>query len=100
MRESICPITITITIVAVWNIIVFALYGLDKYKAQKKKWRISESFLILCAFLMGSVGALLGMQILRHKTKHAKFKILVPIAFFLNLGVVFLLFHFGVLDFV
>ena len=52
-----------------WNIIAFTLYGVDKHKAKKKKWRVSETSLILCAFLMGGLGALLGMSFFRHKTR-------------------------------
>ena len=61
------------------NVITFAIYGIDKWKARKNKWRISEAALLIWAFLGGSPGALLGMQIFRHKTKHWKFKILVPL---------------------
>jgi len=72
----------------VWNIITFCIYGLDKRRAGKNKRRISESALITCAFLMGAAGALLGMKIFRHKTKHLRFKLLVPLALVFNAGVV------------
>lgn len=62
------------------NIIAFAAYGIDKWKAKHGKWRISEMSLILLAFLGGALGALLGMRMFRHKTQHWKFKILVPLA--------------------
>ena len=78
---------ITIALLA-WNLITFALYGIDKRKARKNKWRIRERTLILCAFLMGGAGAFLGMSLFRHKTKHIKFKILVPLAFALNVAVI------------
>ena len=61
------------------NIVVFAAYGIDKRKAQKGKWRIPESTLLLLAVLGGALGALLGMRTFHHKTKHWKFKILVPL---------------------
>ncbi|MEG2915713.1 MAG: DUF1294 domain-containing protein [Oscillospiraceae bacterium] len=80
----------------IWNIIVFFLYGIDKYKAQKGQWRISESTLIITAFFMGGLGAFLGMKTFRHKTKHLKFKILVPLALIFNialiLGTIYLLY--------
>ena len=86
-------------IIVIWNIITFAMYGIDKRKAQKKKWRISESTLILCAFLMGAAGALAGMSVFRHKTNHLKFKLLVPIALAMNIAVAFfLLHHFEILN--
>jgi len=78
----------------VWNIITFVLYAIDKRRAAKKQWRISEFSLILYAFLMGGLGSLLGMFILRHKTKHLKFRVLLPIALVLNLVVIYLVLHF------
>jgi uncharacterized membrane protein YsdA (DUF1294 family) len=84
-------------ILGVWNLITFGLYGLDKLKAGTKQWRISERTLILVAVLMGALGAFLGMQVFRHKTKHAKFVIGVPLCLILNIAVVFALFHFGIL---
>ncbi len=73
---------------AIWNIVTFSLYGMDKGRARKNKWRISEATLITCAFLMGGVGAMLGMNVFRHKTQHLKFKLLVPLAVIVNIGVV------------
>lgn len=67
-----------------WNIITFALMGVDKYKAQHDKWRISETTLLLTAFAMGGVGSLAGSQVFRHKTRKMKFKILLPIAICCN----------------
>ena len=70
----------------VWNVIVFFLYGTDKLKAKKGAWRISEKTLLLCAFLLGGVGAFAGMKVFRHKTQHTSFKILVPVFGLLSLG--------------
>lgn len=61
------------------NVIAFILYGMDKKKAMKKKWRIPEKTLIGIAVLGGGLGALLGMNVWHHKTKKWKFKILVPL---------------------
>ena len=61
------------------NIITFFLYGVDKWKAQRSRWRISESVLLGMAAIGGSVGAWLGMRLWRHKTQHAKFRYGVPI---------------------
>ena len=72
----------------IWNAATFILYGADKRKAKKDKWRTKESTLILCAFLMGGIGAFLGMKVFRHKTKHLKFKLLVPISVVVNAGVI------------
>ena len=81
-------------ILAFWNIAVFALYGIDKWKSTHNKWRIKESTLLLPAFFMGGVGALLGMHVFRHKTKHLKFKILLPISLLLNMAVCIGVFYF------
>ena len=64
---------------AIINIAAFVAAGIDKHKAKAHKWRIRESTLIAMAILGGSVGLLLGMYIFRHKTKHPKFTIGVPI---------------------
>ena len=84
--------TILIAIIALllWNVLTFALYGIDKGKAKSNKWRISETTLISCAFLMGGIGSFLGMRIFRHKTKHMKFKILIPLAVLLNITIAWL----------
>ena len=85
---------IAIIVLIIWNIIVFAMYGLDKQKAQQRKRRISEATLLLSAALMGGIGALLGMYVFRHKTKHIKFKIGVPLLLILNIAVVCVYFYF------
>jgi uncharacterized membrane protein YsdA (DUF1294 family) len=61
------------------NIITYIIYAIDKYKSMHHKWRIRESTLILLAVIGGSVGALLAMYTVRHKTKHNKFRIGVPV---------------------
>lgn len=68
-----------VLLLIVVNLVSFALYGLDKLKAKKGLWRIRESTLLLVAALGGSAGALLGMEVFRHKTKQWKFRILVPV---------------------
>ena len=60
------------------NAVAFIMYGIDKYKAKKAKWRISEATLLLLAVLGGSLGAWMGMKVWRHKTKHKKFKYGIP----------------------
>lgn len=68
------------------NLISFAAYGIDKRKARKDKWRIPESTLLMLAFIGGALGALAGMMVFHHKTKHWKFKILVPLFLLLQLA--------------
>lgn len=55
------------------------IYGIDKHKAKKHRWRISENVLIGLAVIGGFIGAFIGMQMFRHKTKHIKFVIGVPL---------------------
>ena len=50
------------------NAVTFIVYGIDKYKAKKAKWRISEATLLLLAVLGGSIGAWIGMKVWHHKT--------------------------------
>lgn len=56
------------------NLLLFALMGIDKWKAKNSRWRIPERTLFLTAMLGGSVGGILGMRIFRHKTRHNSFK--------------------------
>lgn len=70
------------------NIFAFMLMGIDKKKAQKGTWRISEKNLFLSAIVGGSIGAILGMQIFRHKTKHRKFTIGMPLVLVLQIVLV------------
>ena len=56
----------------------FCMCGIDKLKAVRHQWRISEKALLITAALGGSVGLLAGMYIFRHKTLHKKFTIGVP----------------------
>ena len=60
------------------NVVAFIMYGIDKYKAKKAKWRISEATLLLLAVLGGSIGAWMGMKVWHHKTMHKKFKYGIP----------------------
>ena len=52
------------------NLVTFAVYGADKRRAKKDRRRVSEKTLFLLAIIGGSVGALLGMKVFRHKTRH------------------------------
>lgn len=69
------------------NTITFLVYGLDKLKAKKEKWRIPESTLLLLAIIGGSIGAWLGMKVWHHKTMHKKFKYGVPLIIIIQFSV-------------
>ena len=72
----------------VMNLASLIAYYADKQKAKRGKWRIPEATLIGLSFALGSVGALIGMYGFRHKTKHIKFILLVPLSFILHLGLI------------
>lgn len=80
--------------IVIQNLLIFASYGIDKHLARRGGRRISEKHLILSAFLMGGVGALLGMKVFRHKTQKPKFRICIPAAVIINLIVMIPLFKF------
>ena len=70
------------------NIVSFFLYGIDKYKAKKERWRISEATLLMMAVIGGSIGAWAGMRLWHHKTMHKKFKYGIPIIIILQVCLV------------
>jgi len=72
-------------ILAAYNVFVLSLYAYDKLRAQFKGQRISEKMIITTAFFFGSLGAIAGMLIFRHKIRKAKFKFLIPLFFILHL---------------
>ena len=74
------------------NALAFSLMLADKHRARKKQWRIPEAVLMTTAALGGSLGALLGMYTVRHKTRHPKFTIGIPLILALQLlaGLLFL----------
>lgn len=64
------------------NVVTFFLYGIDKWKARRDKWRISEATLLGLAVIGGSIGAWLGMKVWHHKTLHKKFRYGLPLILF------------------
>ena len=77
-----------VTWITYGNVVTWITYGLDKWKAKAGKWRIPERTLLLLALTGGSVGALAGMMLFRHKTKKAKFFIGVPVMFVVHCVIV------------
>ena len=77
------------------NIATFFLYGIDKYKAKKGQWRISEVALLTMAAIGGSIGVWIGMRIWHHKTMHKKFKYGIPLIIIMQVALaVYLLTNF------
>ena len=73
------------------NTLTFLLYGIDKYKAKKACWRISEATLLMMAVIGGSIGAWAGMRLWHHKTMHKKFKYGIPLIILLQVALMFYL---------
>jgi len=69
----------------IWNIYTFTIMGVDKSWAKKNHRRVPELRLLIMALAMGGLGMLCGMMYFRHKTKHIKFVIGVPICIMLNI---------------
>ena len=61
------------------NLIAFALYGIDKRRAIKHQFRIPEKTLLWMARIGGGIGSWLGIKVFHHKTKHTRFRIVVPL---------------------
>ena len=88
MEETICYLLAV-------NITTFLVYGIDKYKAKKGRWRISEATLLLMAVIGGSIGAWAGMRLWHHKTMHKKFKYGIPLIIIMQVALaVYLLTNF------
>lgn len=68
------------------NLLAFIVYGVDKSKARKSRWRIPETVLLMLAVAGGSVGAWMGMRVWHHKTLHLKFKYGIPFIFLLQIA--------------
>lgn len=68
------------------NIVGYAIMGIDKRRAIRGAWRVSEATLFGTAFLGGSLGCILGMRHFRHKTKHWYFKYGMPAVLFLQIA--------------
>lgn len=76
------------------NALGFLLMLIDKHKARKNKWRIPEATLMIVAALGGSIGSLLGMYTVRHKTKHPKFTVGIPVILVLQIAAGFAVWYF------
>lgn len=95
------PLLIALIYVAVMSVISIVICVYDKLfsKFNNVKLRIPEKVLMLLALLGGSVAMLLCMLLIRHKTKHVKFMLGIPIIILLHAAAVFACFHFGVFYF-
>jgi uncharacterized membrane protein YsdA (DUF1294 family) len=86
-----------ISYLGVLSLLALILYGADKAKAKANAWRISEKTLLGAGFFGGSVGALLGMKLFRHKTKHWYFRVFFPLLLILQARILGYLWSRGIL---
>ena len=75
-RQSI--ILIVMAALIAMNLVSFALMGIDKRRAQRGAWRISEKVLFLATACFGGLGGVMGMRLFHHKTKHWYFRVFFP----------------------
>ena len=75
------------------NILTFIVYGVDKWRAAHNRWRIQEATLLGLAIIGGSIGALLGMKVWHHKTKHKEFVFGLPAILTIQLVIIMLCFR-------
>ena len=88
-------IYIALIYLAAMNVVTFFLYGIDKLKAKKSKWRVKEATLIWMSVFGGSIGAWLGMKSWHHKTQHKKFKYGVPLILLAQISLIGLIWYYG-----
>ncbi len=68
-----------LTYLEIINLLAFVLFGVDKYRAKRGRWRIPEATLLAAAVLGGGIGALAGMRLFHHKTRKPRFSVGVPV---------------------
>lgn len=79
---------IALVYLVVINVVTFFVYGIDKRKAKRAKWRISEATLLGLAVIGGSIGAWMGMKVWHHKTLHKKFKYGIPLILMVQIALI------------
>lgn len=72
-------VPVVLILLLITNLVSFFLMWHDKRCAQKGKWRVPETALFLACACFGGIGGVLGMNLLRHKTKHWYFKLFFPL---------------------
>lgn len=80
-------------LLVVINVLGFLLIVYDKHQAKSGKWRVPEIRFFTLGLLGGPIGILIGMKLVRHKTKHSSFTIGMPLLIALNILVYYLVFN-------
>ena len=81
--------------IVVWifvSLITYVLYLVDKERSKRNAWRIKEKHLLLLSVFLGSIGGLMGLYIVRHKTKHWYFVVVNWFSFFLHIYLLYLMY--------
>ena len=89
------PVGLLMIYLVIINLIAFLTFGADKRRARRDRRRVRESTLFLLAVLGGSTGALLGMYVFRHKTRHWYFCVGIPAILILQIALPILISHIG-----
>ena len=80
-------VVIALVVIAVMNVVSFALMGIDKRRARRGVWRISERALFLTTACFGGLGGVLGMKVFHHKTQHWYFRVFFPVLLVLQIAI-------------
>ena len=80
-------VVIALAVIAVMNVVSFALMGIDKRRAQRGAWRISERALFMTTACFGGLGGVLGMKVFHHKTQHWDFRLFFPVLLVLQIAI-------------
>ena len=89
------PVGLLMIYLVIINLIAFLTFGADKRRARRDRRRVRESTLFLLAAIGGSIGALLGMYVFRHKTRHWYFCVGIPAILILQIALPILISHIG-----
>ena len=80
-------VVIALAVIAVMNVVAFTLMGIDKRRARRGVWRISEKALFLTTACFGGLGGVLGMKVFHHKTQHWYFRVFFPVLLVLQIAI-------------
>ena len=89
------PVGLLMIYLVIINLIAFLTFGADKRRARRDRRRVRESTLFLLAAIGGSIGALMGMYVFRHKTRHWYFCVGIPAILILQIALPILISHIG-----
>ena len=80
-------VVIALAVIAVMNVVAFTLIGIDKRRARRGAWRISERALFMTTACFGGLGGVLGMKVFHHKTQHWYFRVFFPVLLVLQIAI-------------